>query len=80
MYSGKIADLMLTWYVVKLGDDTMPVVGSCKAVVLMYFWAEMAEKKDSWLVWADEDGANENFKVFRHFLASEIEFRTSSLS
>jgi len=57
-------------YVVELGDDTVPVVGSCKAVGFMYFWAEMAEKKDSWLVWADEDGANEDFKVFHHFLTS----------
>lgn len=59
-------------YIVELGDDTVPVVGSCEAMGLVHLWAEMAEKEDSWLVWADEDGANEDFKVFHHFLASEM--------
>jgi hypothetical protein len=58
------------WYIVELGDDTVPVVGSGEAMGLVYLWAEMAEKEDSWLVWTDEDRANEDFKVFHHFLTS----------
>jgi hypothetical protein len=58
------------WDIVELGDDTVSVVGSCEARGLVYLWAEMAEKEDSWLVWTNEDGANEDFKVFHPFLTS----------
>jgi hypothetical protein len=57
-------------YIVKLGNDAVPVVGSCEAMSLVHLWAEMAENEDSWLIWTDEDGANKDFKVFHHFLTS----------
>jgi len=53
-------------YIVKLGNDAVPVVGSCKAMGLVDLGAEMAQNEDSWLVWTDEDGANKDFEVFHH--------------
>ena len=33
----------------------------------VHLWAEMAEE-NSWPVWTDENGVNEDFEVFHHFL------------
>ena len=43
--SGFDADV---WYVIELGDDTVPVVGSCKVVGLMHVSAEMHAKEEKW--------------------------------
>ena len=52
------------WYVVELGDDTVPVVGSCKAVGLMHVSAEMHTKEEKWMASTDEGGANKNLEFF----------------
>ena len=65
---------------VELSDDTVPVVGSCEAMGLVHLWAEMAEDEDSWLVWTNKDRANEDFKVFHHFLTSRDRVSTSGLT
>ena len=60
-------------YIVELGDDTVPVVRPSKAVLLVHLGREMAEDDDGGRVWPQEDGANEQLKVFERLTVTETD-------
>ena len=62
-------------YVVELGNDTVPVVGSRQAMDVMHLLAEMDE---TWLALTDEGRANEDFEFL--FLDLYKKVSTSALS
>ena len=51
--------------IVESSDGVVPVVGPSEAVCAVNLWGEMAEEDDGGLVGADENGADEGFKVFQ---------------
>lgn len=50
-------------YIVKLGDSAVPKVWAGEPMLLMTLRAEMSHNNHSWMIWANEDGANEGLKI-----------------
>lgn len=60
--------------VIELRDKTMPVVWSAETVGLCYLRAEVSENENSWLVWADQYGTDEQLEFVQRYRIS-IEMR-----
>ena len=58
-------------YIVKLGDDAVPVVGSSKPVLLVHLGREVTEDDDGRRVLPQEDGSHEQLKVFERLTVTK---------
>lgn len=60
-------------HIVELRDDAVPVVRPSKTVLFVHLGREMAEDDDGGRVWPQEDGANEQLKVFERLTVTETD-------
>ena len=58
-------------YIVKLGNQRVPVVGAAEPAGLYHLGAEVPEDKYSRLVWSDKDGTNQKLEFVHRYLVTE---------
>jgi hypothetical protein len=66
-------------YVIKLGNDTVPMVWSGIPVLLMHLGREVAEDDDSWRVGAQKDRPYEQLEAFERLFVTGGEPSTNDV-